>query len=128
MELNNKKLMQTSKIYKWIGVVGSLSIGLIFFLFSLLSGAEAYGGGLIGILKNSPNSLPWLLVIIFSLIGWKWNLTGGVLITLAGISAFVFFFLLNPIIYIELAFLFGVLTLSGVSFLLSWKCTKRSSK
>jgi len=124
MELSNKKLKKISNIFKWIGAIGSLSIGLLLFLFSLFSGAEVYGGGILGILKNSPNSIPWLLVIIFSLLGWKWNLIGGLLITITGISVFIFFFLLNPIIYIELAFLFGALILSGISFLLSWKYTR----
>lgn len=39
-----------------------LAITTIVFVFALVSGSESYGGGLIGIIKNSPNAFPWLLL------------------------------------------------------------------
>ena len=55
------------------------------FVFALLSGSEYYGGGLKGILMNSPNALPWLLLFVFVYLASKKQLIGGLIISLAGI-------------------------------------------
>lgn len=56
------------------------------FLFGLFSGAESFGGGIKGVIMNSPNSLPWLILLIIVLIGWKYELIGGILISSIGIA------------------------------------------
>jgi len=56
-----------------------------------MSGCEEYGGGFSGILKNSPNALPWLLLLVLAGVARKWQFTGGILITLIGIGLLYFF-------------------------------------
>jgi len=86
--------MKRKKIGRIIGIV-SIGFLLIFsvlvFIFSLLSGSEDYGGGFMGIVKNSPNSLPWLLLLVLVYITWKWKLIGGILLSLFGIGLLYFF-------------------------------------
>jgi len=60
------------------------------FIFALLSGSEEYGGGLKGIILNSPNALPWLLLGVLVYVAFKWELMGGLLI--AGMGVFTVFF------------------------------------
>jgi len=79
-----KFLMTTSRF-------GLLSILVPTAIFALLSGAEAYGNGLEGILKNSPNALPWAAMIILVALSWKYELASGILVTVAGIAAAIFF-------------------------------------
>ena len=61
-----------------------LIISVFWFVFALLSGSADYGGGLKGILMNSPNALPWLLLLFLVYIAFKWELVAGVLIGLMG--------------------------------------------
>jgi hypothetical protein len=79
-----------------------LFIAAFWFVFALLSGAEEYGGGLQGLIKNSPNALPWLILLIFVFVAWKWSLAGGIIIIGLGIAS-IFMFGIE---------LFGVLAIS----------------
>ena len=83
--------MKTAKILRYIARYTLLIFGVLIFVFALLSGSETFGGGIKGILKNSPNALPWLILLILVVIAWKWELVGGILITLLGILALGFF-------------------------------------
>jgi hypothetical protein len=101
-----------------------LVTGLLVFVFALLSGSERFGGGIIGIIKNSPNALPWLLFLIFVFFAWKWELVGGIIITLFGVAALMFFnsgpnFFWIPFVIALIFILFGSF------FLLSWYLTKQ---
>ena len=68
-----------------------LILGILLFIFSLLSGTERLGGGIIKIIYNSPNALPWLILLIFIFIAFKWEILGGLLILSMGVFT-VFFF------------------------------------
>ena len=68
-----------------------LVVSIFWFIFALFSGAEEYGGGLKGVLMNSPNALPWLLLFLLIYIAWKKELIGGSLITLMGFLTIFFF-------------------------------------
>ena len=68
-----------------------LIIASLAFVFSLFSGAEEYGGGLNGVVQNSPNALPWLLLFVLIYVAWKWELVGGVIIALMGVGTIFFF-------------------------------------
>ena len=101
-----------------------LVTGLLVFVFALLSGSERFGGGIMGIIKNSPNALPWLLFLIFVFFAWKWELVGGIIITLFGVAALMFFnsgpnFFWAPFVIALLFILFGSF------FLFSWYLTKQ---
>ncbi len=75
---------KTSLIILWI-------FGILIFIFALLSGSESFGGGFMGIIKNSPNALPWVLFLALVYLAGKWKLGGGILIVLLGFSMFYFF-------------------------------------
>ncbi len=66
-------------------------IALFFFIFSLLSGAELYGGGISGIVQNSPNALPWLLLLILAGATWKWEKASGIIVVLFGLFTLIAF-------------------------------------
>lgn len=71
--------------------VSLLVYSSFWFVFSLLSGAEEYGGGLRGIVMNSPNSLPWIFLFGLVYLSWKKEIIGGFLIFLMGIGTVLFF-------------------------------------
>ena len=48
-----------------------LLITTLMFVFALLSGSEGYGGGFMGIIKNSPNTFPWALLFGLNYLVWK---------------------------------------------------------
>jgi len=93
-----------------------------FFIFALLSGAETFGGGLKGILLNSPNAFPWALLFVLVYVAWKWELVGGSLITLMGLLTL---FAFNA--FEELFALFAIslpLIILGLMLITSWRLTK----
>jgi hypothetical protein len=57
---------------------------LFWFVFALLSGAEELGGGLGGILRNSPNALPWVVLALLIALAFRFERAGGAMIVLAG--------------------------------------------
>ena len=86
--MNKNKL---AKYLRYIARTILLIVSIFWFVFALLSGAEEYGGGLKGIITNSPNALPWLLLFLLVRIAWTKELIGGSLISLMGFSTIVFF-------------------------------------
>jgi len=86
--------MNKNKLAKYLRYTARtilLIISIFWFVFALLSGAEEYGGGLKGIITNSSNSLPWLLLFLLVRVAWKKELIGGSLISLIGLVTIVFF-------------------------------------
>jgi hypothetical protein len=120
--------MESAMQLKWLRIARNSLLGLLFLLgvlllsFSLLSGSESYGGGFSGALKNSPNSLPWVLFIILVFIARKRNVQGGLLIALFGIAITYFFnfsgsnFFLSTFVLCLAIILFGILLIfSGLA-------------
>ena len=92
------------------------------FIFALLSGAEGYGGGLKGVIMNSPNSLPWLLLFVFVYVAWKWELVGGSLVALIGFfTIFMFDAFEEPFVFLAISL---PLMLLGAFLIISWYLTK----
>jgi len=56
-----------------------------------LCGAESLGGGIKGIVKNFPNTLPWLILLIAIIISYEWGLFSGLTILIIGIFTIFFF-------------------------------------
>jgi len=48
-----------------------------------------------GVVKNSPNALPWLLLFILVYVAWKWELVGGIMLIASGVTAIFFFNLIQ---------------------------------
>jgi len=105
-----------------------LFIGLIVFVFALLSGSERYGGGISGILQNSPNALPWLILLILIFVAWKWELIGGIIITLLGIVMFYFFNFKGNHFFLSTFILTILIVVLGSFFLISWFLRKKLNK
>ena len=102
-----------------------LSIGALLFVFALFSGAESFGGGVIGVIKNSPNAAPWLGLLVFVFIAWKWELIGGILITSLGLFVTWFMSIRGDNFFIWPFIFFMLIILMGVFFLLSWYLRKK---
>lgn len=64
-----------------------LIVTTFWFVFALLSGAEQYGGGFGGVVRNSPNALPWLVLYLINIVAWKYELIGGALLIACGLFA-----------------------------------------
>lgn len=65
---------------------GLLILGILVFVFALVSGSED-----VGLLKNIPNSLPWLLLLVLTVYSFKKPVFGGLLIILYGLALVYFF-------------------------------------
>ncbi len=110
------------KIIHWVPRIIILVFAIFAFIFALLSGAEDHGGGLKGVLINSPNAIPWLILLGIVYITWKWEKIGGWI--LIGISViFTIFFNALENIEVFLILILPIL-LSGILFLVSSKLKK----
>lgn len=98
--------------------IALLIITTLIFIFSLISGAEEVGGGLEGIIKNSPNALPWAILYFFLFITWKWELAGGIILILFSLFSFFFFKAYEPNLFILLVVVLPLL-ISGIFFIVS---------
>ena len=117
-----KDKTQLAKYLRYTARTILLIITALVFVFSLLSGSEKYGGGIKGILKNSPNALPWLLLFVFIYVAWKWELVGGAIVALTGVFTVFFFHSYRfPIVF----FVISVpLIILGSFFIASWYLTR----
>ena len=84
-------LAQVTTIVQKMAKFGLLFTGVVFFVFAFFSGAETYGGGIVGLIYNFPNTLPWLIVLFITYIAWRWELIGGILVFFLGVGTFFFF-------------------------------------
>lgn len=115
-----EKGLTTAKILRAFARFGTLFFGIIVFVFALLSGSEEYGGGFMGIVKNSPNALPWAILLVFVFIAWKWELLGGILISALGVAMMIFYGFAGDISFSVPFLLILVLILFGLFFIISW--------
>ncbi len=84
--METTKKTKTAKAIRSIAFFLLLIAGLLVFVFALLSGSETYGGGLTGIIKNSPNALPWALLLLFTLVARKKPIIGSTLVVAFGVT------------------------------------------
>jgi len=116
--MNNKTVI--ANYFRWIARYGMALLSVFIFFFSLCTGARIYGGGIQGALLNSHNALPWLMLFLYLLLAWEWELVGGTIIIIIGLSLFYFFNLQGQRFFLE-AFIFNLLIiLLGMFFLVSW--------
>ena len=94
-------------------------LGVAVFIFALLSGANDYGGGLIGIIKNSPNALPWAALLVVLFIAWKKEKIGGVILTALGIVLVYFFNFSGPNFWWSTFIITLLIPILGSFFLIS---------
>lgn len=125
--MKKEKKIRSANILRNIARYTLLVLGILVFIFALISGAEDYGGGFQGIIKNSPNAIPWLLLLVLVLVAWKWELVGGILITLLGLFLFYFFNFRGTNILWSTFILTIIISLLGCFFLFSWYLRKDKS-
>ena len=116
--------IKTANIFRNTARYSLLVIGVLVFVFALLSGAENKGGGVMGIIKNSPNALPWVLLLVLVYVAWKWELTGGIIITALGLFLFYFFNFAGNNFFLVTFILTLLIILLGSFFILSWYLRK----
>lgn len=84
--------METTKLPLWTRILrdiaryGLLVISLTVMVFALLSGSEDGG-----ILRNSPNALPWFVLFMATLYAWKQETFGGSVILILGFAMLYYF-------------------------------------
>ncbi len=94
-----------------------LLITTLVFVFALLSGSEGYGEGFMGIVKNSPNALPWVLLFSFNYLVWKKELYGGIILVIFGLFITWLFNFRGPNFWWTTFALTSLITLLGVIFI-----------
>ena len=94
--MEEKKSLKTANTFRFIARYSLLVLGVTVFIAALFFGAADYGGGIKGIIKNSPNALPWALLLAVLLIAWKKEKIGGIIITILGIVLVYFFNFSGP--------------------------------
>ncbi len=124
--MHQDKQIKTANWFRNIARYAMLIIGVLIFVFALLSGAEEYGGGLRGIIKNSLNALPWIALMVIVFVAWKWELVGGVLIILVGIFAYWFMSFRGNNINVAPFIIFLLIILMGEFFLISWYLRRKN--
>lgn len=118
------KKLKTANILRNIARYTLLVLGILVFIFALLSGSEDYGSGVSGIIKNSPNALPWLILLVLIFTAWKWELVGGIIITVLGIAMLYFFNFRGPNFFLVTFILTLLIVILGSFFIISWYLTK----
>jgi hypothetical protein len=120
--MEKSQQLKTLRIVRSIALSILLLLSVLVLIFSLLSGSEAYGGGFSGVMKNSPNSLPWLLFLVLVIISYKKSVLGGFLIMIFGAIITYFFnftggnfFLTTFIVCLLIVFLGLLVLFSGLT-------------
>ena len=124
--MHQDRQIKTANWLRNIARYSLLTIGILIFVFALLSGSEDYGGVLKGIIKYSPNAGPWLLLLIFVFVAWKWELAGGILITLLGLFVTWFMSFRGNNFFILPFIFFLLIILMGLFFLISWYLRRKN--
>lgn len=104
-----------------------LTFCLLVFFFALFSGAGE-SEGFRGIIKNSPNALPWAILLAFVFVAWKWELVGGILITLFGFGALYFFGFSGDKIFAAALIISFIPIVLGALFILVFALQHKSDK
>ncbi len=120
--MENEKQRRIIRTVRKSALIALTVLSVLLLVFSLLSGSEDYGGGLAGIVKNSPNSLPWVVFAMAVFIAWRRNVWGGILITIfGGVITYYFnftgsnFFLITFIVCLFVVFLGLAVVFSGLA-------------
>ncbi len=114
-----------ANIFRFTARAVLLAIGIIAFLFGLVSGAEMENGIIDGIIDNSPNALPGLALLVSTAIAWKYELIGGILIVLFGFFL-IYFFNFSGNNFFPITFIATMLiTILGLFFIGSWMLRRK---
>jgi len=120
--------MKWANIFRYTARTLLLIIGIILLLFGILSGAEMQDGVVNGLINNSPNALPGLGLLILAAASWKYELIGGILLTLFGFFL-IYFFSSNGNHFFLITFIATlIITILGLFLMASWMIRKKSNQ
>lgn len=117
--MSTDRLLRRANLLRNVSRAGLLLIGVVVFGISLIMGADLADEGIGGLISNAPNALPWLGLLVLIWVAWKWELIGGVLITLVG-AWMVYFFNSGPNFWITTFLLTLLIPLLGIGLVASW--------
>jgi len=116
--------LKTANIFRGTARYTLLVLAILVFIFALISGSQELTGGITGIIKNSPNAIPWLILLIFVYVAWKWELAGGIVITLLGLVMLYFFVFASLNFFLATFILTLLIIVLEAFFILSWHLRK----
>jgi len=125
--MDDLSLLSSANFFRYTARFSLLIIGVLVFLFALFSGAENSEGitTLTGLIKNSPNALPWFAMLLLVGIAWKFEMIGGILIALGGLFLVYFFNFSGGNFDIVVFILTLLITVLGLFFLMSWQIRRK---
>lgn len=112
-------MKKTAKILRLISLWGMLLFSVMLFLFALFSGAEVGEKGLPGLISNSPNALPGLVLLLLVYTAWKYSIIGSLLFVIAGLAMMFFFGIFSPDTPVSLVIITLIPVFFGLLLLLS---------
>lgn len=119
--------LKLANVLRYTARFGLTFLGLAIFLFALISGSEDYGGGFSGIVQNSPNTLPWIPLLIAIYVAWRWERIGGALIFLLGIFLVYFFSFFGPNFFLSTFIVTSLIPLLGLFLIGSDQLRRRET-
>ena len=119
--MSPERQLKTIKNIKTLAWFILLFLGILVFVFALFSGSED-----VGILKNSPNALPWAALLLITLYAWKKPVTGGIILFLLGLGMVYFFNFSGKNFFLTTFVMTSSIPLLGlILFLCGYYITKR---
>lgn len=88
--------IKLGRTIKHIAIYGLIIVLVPLLLFSLVSGTEGYDNGIYGLIKNSPNAIPWIILIGLLFLSRSRAKLAGFFITAIGIGVVYFFNFSGP--------------------------------
>lgn len=111
--------IRMANIFRYMARYGLLIMVLVIAFFATVSGSEAYENKWLGIWYNLPNASPWIVLLALVPVAWKWEFTGGILVTIVGLGLFVYFNFLGNNFFVATFVITLIILLLGILFITS---------
>lgn len=109
------------KVLNILAYIILFGIGGLLFVFALISGADIENGGVGSIIQNSPNSLPWLALILLTVMSFKYKLISGIAISIYSLWMIYFFNFSGPNFFPSTFVMTILVLIGGVLLIISSK-------
>ncbi len=112
------KKQQIANLFRYTARAIISILGVLIFLFALISGADLEKG-VMGVVRNIPNTLPCIILLVVIWQAWKRELLGGILIITLGLIGGFFFSIWNNLFEFVFWLIISIIIL-GAFFIISW--------